>query len=759
MFVLIQGFYETIEPRKSEILTALKANLANPILEKIVLLYESAGAIRDGELPTLDKVSDKLEIVPFSSQPLYSDFFEYANTKLVGKKCIIANTDIEIAFNFDFEVAQIYTLTRYEADGTKPQIDRYTRSHDCFIFTSPLNFDLGKIRIHQNKWGSESVMIATLIEAGYRLSNPCLSLKIIHHHGSNIREANRPTVSTPQQERYSIYPSYLEENQYQLAFNDVGMFWVPKNEAFIGNFIKKNIVWEEKIIKSVVPYFKKMNGIFLDVGGHIGTWTIALSKYIKDFRTVVIEAQSDVYQILERNIQINHLSDRVQSFFNAVGHLDDFEVSMEDSARDGPNIGKTAEEAEINIGGIQLGEGKRKVKMMKIDTLIKEKVGFIKIDIEGAEPLALWGAREIIRRDRPAILFERNHKIITDSMRKIMEISKEIAEFKIEDFVENYHPMIDLGDANYLLLPKPSFENKLIETIITPDCRLTVKENSLLQNQRPWGEIYQINKNTFLLIVATQFYLGHYFHGIIHWSNDTLWYVPPQSYSHTITIGLTCRNVERYLEKIFYNIEQLKILFNVAKIIFVESRSGDRTLEILQKSPYEVIHLDQKQESRTERLAEARNVILDQAVGDFLFMIDADDINENPWDLDGIRSCFYHQDWDVMTANSIKKYYDIWALRSKECPYDCWAEYERTKDRYNSVDKFIKLIPRGGPLIEVDSAFGGFGIYRLSAVRSSGARYSGLTPQGEICEHVPLNLKIKEAGGRIFINPRFLVNG
>ena len=53
------------------------------------------------------------------------------------------------------------------------------------------------------------------------------------------------------------------------------------------------------------------------------------------------------------------------------------------------------------------GHQLKDVKMVPLDSLsIKRPVRFIKIDIEGAEPLAFRGGRRILREDRPVVLSE-----------------------------------------------------------------------------------------------------------------------------------------------------------------------------------------------------------------------------------------------------------------------------------------------------------------------------------------------------------------
>ena len=69
-------------------------------------------------------------------------------------------------------------------------------------------------------------------------------------------------------------------------------------------------------------------------------------------------------------------------------------------------------------------------------------------------------------------------------------------------------------------------------------------------------------------------------------------------------------------------------------------------------------------------------------------------------------------------------------------------------------------------MLEVDSAFGGFGIYKLSYALNSKNPYLGsqvkvLTDENsqvnifrwEVCEHVQFNIGIRNIGGRLFIKP------
>lgn len=83
--------------------------------------------------------------------------------------------------------------------------------------------------------------------------------------------------------------------------------------------------------------------------------------------------------------------------------------------------------------GSQIGtEGDIQVDGVALDSIVSEKVSFIKLDIEGAELRALMGAQNIIRRDRPRMAICIYHK---------PEDIWEIPMF-IKEIVPEYHMLV-----------------------------------------------------------------------------------------------------------------------------------------------------------------------------------------------------------------------------------------------------------------------------------------------------------------------------
>ncbi len=212
--------------------------------------------------------------------------------------------------------------------------------------------------------------------------------------------------------------------------------------------------------------------------------------------------------------------------------------------------------------------------------------------------------------------------------------------------------------------------------------------------------------------------------------------------------------------------------------LIIESDSSDNTVKQLSEISQKVLNfyysslgkLEEKLRRRTERIAFCRNQYAAQIKKnkifsniDYVVVADLDGLNVELSQA-AFESCWLRDDWDMCAANQDGPYYDIWALRhSVWSPGDCWSQYnffnkyntEHTKNLYAAVHSKMITIPRDAEWLEVDSAFGGFAIYRKSLFDSS--EYIGVNEVGdEVCEHVAFHLNLRSRGARLFINPRLI---
>jgi hypothetical protein len=241
-------------------------------------------------------------------------------------------------------------------------------------------------------------------------------------------------------------------------------------------------------------------------------------------------------------------------------------------------------------------------------------------------------------------------------------------------------------------------------------------------------------------------------------------------YNVDIVILGCARNISRYLEKTFKVIEMMRSCFTKSAVIIYENDSNDNTLEKLYnyKNKHKhvtIINEKHVKGTRTQRLAHGRNMILKHSLetynSKYTIVMDLDDVNLLLTREAFLSSFSLNIKWDVITANQVNKYYDLWALRTYDnwMPFDCWKC--STMSSYILVwycvwIRFINVRRDQKPIL-VKSAFGGLGIYKTQIIRNVIEKYKFAYIGGplfnEQCEHVSLNNLITKEGGKIFINP------
>jgi FkbM family methyltransferase len=70
-------------------------------------------------------------------------------------------------------------------------------------------------------------------------------------------------------------------------------------------------------------------------------------------------------------------------------------------------------ELSVHIGDLSVGSGGEKIQIKRMDSIITEKVDFIKIDVQGYEKYVLLGSEEIIKNYKPTIIIEiESHQLL-----------------------------------------------------------------------------------------------------------------------------------------------------------------------------------------------------------------------------------------------------------------------------------------------------------------------------------------------------------
>ena len=189
------------------------------------------------------------------------------------------------------------------------------------------------------------------------------------------------------------------------------------------------------------------------------------------------------------------------------------------------------------------------------------------------------------------------------------------------------------------------------------------------------------------------------------------------------------KNCERYLDNVFKNIEKIQKLFIKSKIIISFDISNDFTLkkliELKKKFDIDIIiNKDLLTNSRTVNIELARNKILEKVYNiydeyDYFIMIDMDDVSSKPINIDVLKDVLKEDKiniWDGLFFNNAN-YYDFWALNFKEFQYSCWHS-NNVKKLVNLMNSEFKKEIKNKEFIECQSAFGGFGIYKINRFKN-----------------------------------------
>lgn len=216
--------------------------------------------------------------------------------------------------------------------------------------------------------------------------------------------------------------------------------FIPLLLSYVGTF-------EPGVIKLLRQLLKRGDTV-LDVGANIGFHTLECWNAVgRDGRVISIEAMPQHASSVRENLSLNQFP--TADVLNvAVGDRDG-EISL--GLPEGGNQG---------MYGINAGQPLATVALRRIDDLLPDlpSLALLKMDIEGAELMALKGAEATLRRHRPAIVIELNEK----ALQRCGASSKDVVSF-LEDLgyrgqtitADGLRPLNDIHDCDEcLFLPQ-----------------------------------------------------------------------------------------------------------------------------------------------------------------------------------------------------------------------------------------------------------------------------------------------------------------
>lgn len=198
-----------------------------------------------------------------------------------------------------------------------------------------------------------------------------------------------------------LYKILKPKGEIVSKVNGFKMFLDSNDQGEVKDIMLRGVY--DKLETEIISNSVKEGDTALDIGAHIGYFTLVLARAVKESGKVfAFEPESKNFLMLKKNIEINN-------FENVV--LENIALSSVSGKTnlflDKDNLGNMSFSSK-NIPKPSLG-GKVEVEVQTLDNYankIEKRVSFIKIDVQGAEELVFWGGKNLLLRDKPVILME-----------------------------------------------------------------------------------------------------------------------------------------------------------------------------------------------------------------------------------------------------------------------------------------------------------------------------------------------------------------
>lgn len=189
------------------------------------------------------------------------------------------------------------------------------------------------------------------------------------------------------------------------------------DQDIIGNALAKGEFWDAQIR----PFLDEAGpkGWALDLGANIGFFSVYLARIAS--RVIAVEAHPRTFQILLDNLTRNQVADRVWPLWGAAydrvttlrlvpgawcGWTLPSELDL-DQCPSSSSIAFFPESADPRLAD------KLAVPAFPLDPIIPpDRISLVKVDCQGCDLRAMMGIREVLRRDRPLVVFEVEHGLM-----------------------------------------------------------------------------------------------------------------------------------------------------------------------------------------------------------------------------------------------------------------------------------------------------------------------------------------------------------
>lgn len=242
---------------------------------------------------------------------------------------------------------------------------------------------------------------------------------------------------------FSIIDIKMKRRGYILSLKGIKtLFYLPyiKRDLIPQQiYWKKNYFEKDELYSVCKSYNNGMiereirNSVVLDIGANIGNHTLYFLNECNAKFVYCFEPVADTFQILKKNIEINHLENRTKLM--NVG------------------VGKAAGKANVtsytldNTGMTTLAlSDDGNIKIVSIDELeISDRVGLVKIDVEGLELDVIKGMISTIKRYKPYMMLEIQNSNFENINAILTELDYQFIVTGEEHHYKNYLYFSDFG--------------------------------------------------------------------------------------------------------------------------------------------------------------------------------------------------------------------------------------------------------------------------------------------------------------------------
>lgn len=224
LYLIVPYYRPESAERRDEIDNALYINMRNIHFDGVTVLLEKAADEDHVRKLVADWIScrPQRQIITLTRKPLYSDYLRIASSQphMVGQILLFANADVYFdggeSILKDLRDGEAVCLTRHEIDGT---LNGNTRGcHDAWALPTPIPIALEQAcQFPQGHWSCENRFAYELMQANYKVCNPCGSIRMMHNHKHDICRPNTtlftagPYAFVPQSELHKS-AAFVEEN-------------------------------------------------------------------------------------------------------------------------------------------------------------------------------------------------------------------------------------------------------------------------------------------------------------------------------------------------------------------------------------------------------------------------------------------------------------------------------------------------------------------------------------------------------------------